>query len=652
MTDQQQFLNVIDRDLAEQRFQQAIQLDPLGIETLPLDKLLGRVLAENVTAQVDVPFFDRSNYDGFAVRADDTHGATEENPCQLLLLDEVIATAVVPSVEIRPGSAAAIATGGMIPRGANAVVMVEHTDSHDEGLNVRRAVAAGFGISYAGTDIGHGETVLLAGTRLSSRETGVLAAIGRDQAAVYRKPVVGIISTGDEIIPPGETMTAGMVFDSNARILADAVTELSAEPRSLGIVSDDLDQLRELINEAVASCDLVLLSGGTSKGAGDISYQVVQEFKDPGIIVHGVALKPGKPICLAATQGKPVVILPGFPTSAIFTFHEFVAPVIRRLGGLESARTESLTARLAVKVNSEIGRTEYLLVGLVEDSAADDQAAPQQVAFPLGKGSGSVTAFSRADGFITVDRHQELLAENQLVQVQLLGQGIRAADLVVIGSHCVGLDVLLARLHQQGLSSKLMSVGSLAGLEAVRRGQSDLAGVHLLDPESGQYNRHLLDESLELIPGYQRRQGVLVRADDDRLAQLSIEALSERVCQDESLRMVNRNQGSGTRILIDQLLAGHQPDGYGMQPRSHNAVAAAIARGSADWGVAIEQVATTSQLTFVPLAIEQYDFVVSRARLSRPAVQALRELLEDEEVRAQLAALGLSMSGSELEQGS
>jgi putative molybdopterin biosynthesis protein len=176
--------------------------------------------------------------------------------------------------------------------------------------------------------------------------------------------------------------------------------------------------------------------------------------------------------------------------------------------------------------------------------------------------------------------------------------------------------------------------------------------VHLLDPESGQYNRHLLDESLELIPGYQRRQGVLVRADDDRLAQLSIEALSERVCQDESLRMVNRNQGSGTRILIDQLLAGHQPDGYGMQPRSHNAVAAAIARGSADWGVAIEQVATTSQLTFVPLAIEQYDFVVSRARLSRPAVQALRELLEDEEVRAQLAALGLSMSGSELEQGS
>lgn len=635
MADQKQFLDVIDRDLAEERFQQALQLDPLGTELLPLDSLLGRVLAENILAELDVPCFDRSNFDGFAVRAEDTHGAAEETPNQLRLLEPVIATAVVPEVEVGQGEAVAIATGGMIPRGANAIVMVEHTDPTDGHVLVRRAVAAGSGISYAGTDIGRGETVLLAGIQLTSRETGVLASLGRDQAVVYKRPVVGILSTGDEIIAPGQPMRPGMVFDSNARILADAVLELGAQPEPLGIVSDDVDQLREMVKKAVDHCDVLLLSGGTSKGAGDISYEVVRELPDPGIVAHGVALKPGKPICLAATAGKPVVILPGFPTSAIFTFHEFVAPVIRKLGGRSAAPVHRVPARLAVKVNSEIGRREYLLVGLVEASADD------HVAFPMGKGSGSVTAFSRADGFISLDRHQELLAEGSAVQVQLLGEGIRPADLVVIGSHCVGLDLLLSTLHLQGMRSKVMSVGSLAGLEAVRRGQADLAGIHLLDEATGEYNRHVLDDQLILIPGYQRQQGILCRSDDDRLAGLPLAQLRERLCEDPELRMVNRNQGSGTRVLIDQLLGGIQPQGYPLQPRSHNAVAAAVMRGSADWGVAIEQVAQEEGLDFVPLAMEQYDFVVTRERASRPAIQALEDVLEDPAICSQLAVRGL-----------
>ena len=203
------------------------------------------------------------------------------------------------------------------------------------------------------------------GQQLTSRETGVLAAIGLAEVEVYRRPVVGILSTGDEIVAPGQPLAPGQVYDSNARILADAVCEQGGTAVDLGIVRDDADQLRQTIRAALQHGDVLLMSGGTSKGAGDISYRMVRECTDPGIVVHGVALKPGKPICLASHHGKPVVILPGFPTSAVFTFHEFVAPVIRRLGGLAEAAPADVTARLAVRVNSEIGRTEYLLVGLV-----------------------------------------------------------------------------------------------------------------------------------------------------------------------------------------------------------------------------------------------------------------------------------------------
>ena len=487
MVHQQQFLDVIDRDEAEARFHAAIRLQPLGPEPVALAEALGRTLATDVIATVDVPSFDRSNYDGFAVRASDTTGAHEESPQPLQLLPEIIATAMQPKTQLAAGQAVSIATGAMLPRGADAVVMVEHTDPADEGILVYRAVPPGNGIAFAGTDVAAGEIVLRQGDRLSSRETGVLAAIGVDELTVWARPRVGILSTGDEIIAPGTEMRPGMVYDSNARILADAVTELGGQPVPFGIVRDDVDEMRQRFQQAVATCDLILLSGGTSKGAGDLSYRVVQELQDPGIVAHGVALKPGKPICLAATQGKPVVVLPGFPTSAVFTFHEFVAPVIRTLAGLPQAARDTTTARMAVKVNSEIGRTEYLLVGLVQGpTTAPDEA--ELAAYPMGKGSGSVTTFSRADGFVTIDRHQEIVEADQLVEVQLLGSEHRIADLVVIGSHCVGLDYLLSQLQQQGIQTKFMAVGSSGGLAAAKRGECDVAGIHLLDAETNRYN--------------------------------------------------------------------------------------------------------------------------------------------------------------------
>lgn len=646
MSAQQQFLNVIDRDEAEARFRAELALQPLGAEQVPVSDALGRVLAGDVVARVDVPSFDRSNLDGYAIQAADSYGAGELTPRRAKLLPRAIDAGVIPHFEVLPGEAAAIATGGMVPRGADAILMVEHAEVIDDELVIRRAVTPGSGVAFAGGDIAIGETVLRIGTFLTSRETGVLAAIGERNVSVWRRPRVAIISTGDELIEPGQPMQPPHVYDSNARILADSARELGGLPREWGIVRDDADALRRTLHAALDESDVVLLSGGTSKGQGDLCYRVVAELSDPGIVAHGVALKPGKPICLAASAGKPVVILPGFPTSAIFTFHEFVAPVIALLGGRRDEARELLSARLAVRTNSEIGRTEYLLVNLVQ---CDDGL----VAYPMGKGSGSVTTFSRADGFVTIGRHTEIVEAGQHVDVHLIGRGLAIAELVVIGSHCIGLDFLLSQLQQQGVTSKFIAVGSTAGLAAVARGECDLAGIHLLDPQSGEYNQPFVDNNMLLLPGYGRRQGIVYRGGDTRFEGKTIGEITpllqavdirrtrraDSIADHPSCIMVNRNQGSGTRILIDKLLAGRQPAGYAVQPTTHNAVAAAVAQGRADWGMAIESVAHANGLGFIRYQDEQYDFVTPKARSERPAVRAFQQLLADRSIRNQLEQL-------------
>jgi putative molybdopterin biosynthesis protein len=625
---QSQFLEVLDRDDAEARWRAAIRVAQVGVDDVALAEALGRVLAEDVRAEVDVPGFDRSNMDGFAVRAADTFGASEEAPRRLVLARETIPTGVAPSGEVASGVAMTIATGGMLPRGADAVVPVEHTDIEAGVLVVRRAVVPGGSISFAGTDIGQGDTVLFAGTRLTSRETGVLAAIGCARVAVVKRPVVAIVSTGDEIVQPGSALMPGGVYDSNARILSDAVRELGGEPRFDGAFRDDEAALRSALAHALEGADLVLLSGGTSKGEGDLNARVVRDLS-PGIVVHGVALKPGKPICLAAHGTLPVVILPGFPTSAIFTFHEFVAPVLREMSGLGATTRETVRARMALRTNSERGRLEYLLVGLA--ARADGGLA----AYPMGKGSGSVTTFSRADGFVRIERNVEIVGENEAVEVTLLGRDLAPADLVVIGSHCAGLDAIASALARQGFTLKVLAVGSQGGLAAAERGECDVAPIHLLDPVTGVYNAPFLRNDLVLLRGYTRIQGVVTRSDELRT--------TAELLADPSLRMVNRNRGAGTRVLVDQLLAGKQPAGFAYEPRSHHAVAAAIAQKRADWGVTIETIAREKGLRFRPLRSESYDFAVPRDRWDRPAVGALRRLLEPgSPLRARLEAMGFA----------
>jgi putative molybdopterin biosynthesis protein len=636
---QEQFLDVVSPAEARRRFEDAIDLAPLASETAGLAQALGRGRAADLAAGTDVPAFDRSAVDGFAVRAADTAGARDRAPRRLRLNAEVIACGHPPAVEVRAGTASTIATGGPIPRGADAVVMIEHTELVEtpEGpaIEVRRAVAPGQFVSFAGSDMARGETVLRRGQRITSREIGILAACGIAEIPVVRRPRVAVLSTGDELAPPGQPLPAAGVYDSNGAIVAAAVAEAGGEAVHYGIVPDDEAKLEPAVRGALADCDMVVLSGGTSKGAGDLSYRILSRLGSPGVLVHGVALKPGKPLCLAVCGGRPVAVLPGFPTSAIFTFHSFVAPVIRAWAGLPAGSAQSVEATVPVRIASEMGRQEFVLVTLVPGEHGP-------VAFPIAKGSGAVTAFSQADGFLAIDALSAGLDAGTSRDVTLIGVDARTPDLVIMGSHCVALDVLISELAEQGIAVRTVAVGSMGGAAAIARGECDIAPVHLLDAETGRYNAHLVSGGISLQPGWQRMQGFVFRSGDARFAgRIATDALRTAL-DDPSCLMVNRNAGSGTRILIDRLIQGRRPPGYANQPRSHNAVAAAVAQGRADWGIAIANVAKLYGLVFLPVAPEHYDFLVADRHRSRPAVQAFLKALADPDVCKRIAALGMT----------
>jgi putative molybdopterin biosynthesis protein len=411
------------------------------------------------------------------------------------------------------------------------------------------------------------------------------------------------------------------------------VAENGGEPVFYGAFPDEEAALDGAIRRAYAECDLVILSGGTSKGAGDLTYRLVSGLGAPGIVAHGVALKPGKPLCLAVCNGKAIVVLPGFPTSAMFTFHDIVAPVLRKLAGLPARPEAQVEARVPVRVASELGRTEFVMMALTATEEG-------YVAYPTGKGSGSVTAFAHADGFVTVEALADALPAGSVAPVTLFAPTVAAPDLVIMGSHDVGLDAVIGRIAEQGFTSRVMAVGSLGGLAAARRGECDLAPIHLIDPDSGVYNRTYITPGLELIEGWRRMQGIVFRPGDRRFEGRGPDDAVKAALADPDCIMVSRNQGAGTRILIDRLLGGARPDGYWNQPRSHNAVAAAVGQGRADWGVAIEPVARSYGLGFIPLGEEHYDFALVASRRARPAVAAFLKALVHPDTHATLRALG------------
>ena len=635
---QEQFLEVVSPEEAQARFGRHFKARTLQGETVVLASALGRVMARDVVAPVDAPPFDRSSVDGFAVRASDTVGASDTAPRRLRLNAEVLICGAAPRLAVAPGTATAIATGGVVPRGADAVVMIEWTDldeaSAEPAIDVYRTVAAGQFVAFAGSDIARGETLLRRGSLIGSREIGILAACGLAEIDVVRRPKVAVLSTGDELAPLGQPLWPGGVYDSNGAIIAAAVVEAGGEAVAFGAFPDDETALETVMQDALAACDIVVLSGGTSKGAGDLSHRVVSRLGEPGIVVHGVALKPGKPLCLAVAQGKPIAILPGFPTSAIVTFHTFVAPVIRALAGLPVEAARTVEAVVPVRIASEMGRKEFALVSLTETESG-------LMAFPTPKGSGAVTAFSQADGFVEIDALAPALDAGTFTKVTLIGQTARVPDLVIAGSHCVALDAVLDALHDRGVSARVMAIGSLGGAIAAQRGECDIAPVHLLDPATGIYNAHLANDALTLVPGWRRMQGLVHRTGDARFAGLSADEAVATALRDAGAIMVNRNAGSGTRILVDQLLNGERPPGYGNQPRSHNAVAAAVAQGRADWGIAIETVARLYGLDFIPLAPEHYDFLVPASRRDREPVQTFLTVLRSSDVQDSIRARGM-----------
>jgi putative molybdopterin biosynthesis protein len=478
-----------------------------------------------------------------------------------------------------------------------------------------------------------GEVVLRKGTQIGSREIAMLAACGIDRINVFRKPRVGVFSTGDELIPPGSKLKPAAVYDSNGPIVAASVAENGGEAIRYGIVSDDADRIEATLRKALAECDMVVLSGGTSKGAGDLTADIVGRLGKPGIVAHGVALKPGKPLCLAVVDGKAIVVLPGFPTSAMFTFHEFLVPVLRRMSGLPARHESIVEAETAVTIPSDFGRTEFAMVALSEHESG-------LKAFPLAKGSGAVTSFAQADGFLTIEALADRLPEGTRTPVTLLSRDIQPPDLTIMGSHCPGLEPVLSALSENGIRSRIVAIGSLGGVYAARRGECDIAPSHLFDAKSGTYNASFLDDTLTLVEGWRRMQGIVFRKGDPRFDHRTTDEAIAAALADPDCHMVNRNQGSGTRMLVDGLLKGAEPAGYWNQPRSHNAVAAAVAQGRADWGVAISYVADAYGLGFMPITEEHFDFIIPKARRERAPLVAFLQACKSAEVQSALAKMG------------
>jgi len=407
------FRKLVSVEEAKQILAKSFTPKPIGKERVPLSKALRRVLAIDVVSLLDIPPFNRSTVDGYAVKASDTFGADEDRPVKLRLCGRVN-VGETPKVTVEKGTAAQIVTGAPMPEGADSVVMFEYTVQEDENVLIHCSVSKGENVMRAGSDIQRGETVLKKGAVLSPHEIGVLAAVGIDRVEVFKQPTVAIISTGAEVVEPGKPLPAGKIYDINAHALSAAVEESGGEPVSMGIVQDQAQQMETALTRALEMADLVLTSGGVSVGPTDIIPKVLDTLGKPGVIVYGIAVRPGKPTTMAVINGKPVFSLPGHPASALLIFHLFVGPVIAKMAGRPEESPITVKAVTSERLFPARGRRTFITVNLKRDRSG------KVVAYPVPTGlSGAITTLAKADGFTEIHESQQFVDAGETMTVQL-----------------------------------------------------------------------------------------------------------------------------------------------------------------------------------------------------------------------------------------
>jgi len=585
-------------------------------ETVSLVEANGRVIAERIDAVRDVPGFDRSNVDGYAVRAADTFGAGEGDPVWLDLVGSIPAGRE-PAVTVEAGTAAEIATGGVLPPGADAVVMVERTTETGNEVEIRTAVAPADNVMVAGADVAAGSRALGPGTRVTPREIGLLSALGITEVAVYGRPRVGIVSTGDELVQPGEPLDddAGEIYDVNSHTLAAGVAQSGGEPVRYPHVGDDYDEMEDTLLTAAEECDIVLSSGSTSAGAADVIYRVIERRGE--LLLHGVAVKPGKPMLVGRVGGGAYVGLPGFPVSAVTIFRVFVAPAIRRAAGLPEPQTGTVEGSMAVREQYSEGRLRFVPVGLVEDGHGDF------LVYPVDKGSGATTSLVEADGIVEMPADTEFLDAGETVRVTLFSPDVRRPSLLGVGEDDPGLSRVLDRVD----SPRYLPVGSREGLRRLRGGVPDVAVV------AGPTDREVEAASLG---GWTREWGLVVPAGNPR----DVSGLADLV--DRDLRFVNRDRNSGLRASFEDAL-GELADergrsrrdlsdaiaGFDLTTKAHESPPRRVAAGTADVGLGLAATASELGLGFVSVGRQRVEALANPDRTDKKSVRALGALLDD-----------------------
>ena len=614
-------------DEAVQRFHAALEkvgaLTPSLAEQVPLDQASGRVTAAPIWAKASSPHYDAAAMDGVAVRAGDTRGATETAPVRLKLGEQ----------------AEWVDTGDAMPPGFDAVIMVEVVHEVDESaIEVQSPVAPYQHVRPLGEDIVATELVLPENHRLRPVDLGACAAAGHAEVPVRRRPSVAVIPTGTELVPPGSRPKAGEIVEFNSLMLGAMIDEWGGDAVRRPPTPDDYDLLKASIREAVKDHDIVVVNAGSSAGSEDYTARLVEELGE--LLVHGTAVRPGHPVVLGVVDSKPVLGIPGYPVSAVLTCEIFVKPIIERKLGLRIPSRQRVTATMTRKVLSPMGEDEFLRVGL-------GRVGGKLVATPIQRGAGVIMSLVRADGLALIPRFSEGLEAGAEVSVELLRPAAEVDNTIVaIGSHDLTLDLLASHIHRQhpGLTLSSSNVGSLGGLIALSRGEAHLAGSHLLDEQTGEYNipfirRYLKGRSVVVMNLVRRVQGLIVPIGNPKGVS-SVEDLARK-----DITFVNRQRGSGTRVLLDYRLdqlgiKGEEISGYDREEYTHLAVAAAVSAGRADTGLGILSAARAMGLDFVPLLTEQYDLVIPKEYYDSDLLQPLLALVRGQELRQEVDALG------------